>query len=80
MCMILSDGTKFQRATRNTVENLKKKINSLVTAANAHNGGIKFETVIGDYEAGYFYGNVKTHKDGNPANSYSVVCIVEEVD
>ena len=63
---ILSDDTKFQRITRNTTEDLKKNINSLITAANAHNGGIKFEKVMGDFNPGYFYGNVKTHKAGNP--------------
>ena len=63
---ILADNSKFERITRNTTEELKKRTNNLISAANALVGGIKFEKATGDFNPGYFYGNVKTHKAGNP--------------
>ena len=63
---ILADETKFQQINKNNINNVKKKLNSIITAANAVVGGIKFQPVTGDYNMGYFYGNVKTHKDNNP--------------
>ena len=33
---------------------------------NAKSGGIKLKKLSGDYDLGYLYGNVKTHKPGNP--------------
>ena len=63
---ILNDDTKFEVITKNPIEQLKKRVNQLIDAANAVSGDIKFQRVIGDYEPGYFYGNVKAHKQGNP--------------
>lgn len=63
---ILSDKTKFKRITRNPVEELKKQANSLIDASNKVSKVVKFERVVGEYQLGYFYGNVKTHKEGNP--------------
>ena len=62
---ILSDTTKFQKIRKNPIEELKEKANNLIKAANKSMTS-KLEMVIGDYKPGYFYGNVKTHKDGNP--------------
>ena len=62
---ILSDTTKFQKIRKNPIEELKEKANNLIKAANKTMTS-KLEMVIGDYKPGYFYGNVKTHKDGNP--------------
>ena len=33
---------------------------------NAAQGSIHFQKIVGDYTLGYIYGNVKTHKNGNP--------------
>ena len=63
---ILQDHSKFKQISRNPVESLKKKLNNLISVANAEVGGTKFDKLIGDFQPGYFYGNVKTHKDGNP--------------
>ena len=63
---VLSDQRKFRQITRNNTETVKKKLNSLITTANAVVDGIKFTPITGDYNMGYFYGNVKTHKENNP--------------
>ena len=67
---ILSDETKFKPLQRNPVENQKKHLNALIDAANDYidlkGGAKKFERITGEFSPGYFYGNIKTHKDGYP--------------
>ena len=67
---ILNDGTKFKPLQRNPTDELKKHLNSLIDAANdfidVAGGGLKFDRVTGEFSPGYFYGNIKTHKDGYP--------------
>lgn len=62
---LLNDTTKFRQITRNPVDELKKKINSVIVAVNAESGSVKFSKLSGDYGLGYCYGNIKTHKPGN---------------
>ena len=38
----------------------------MIAAANKHLPDCKLNKVTGDFEPGYFYGNVKTHKANNP--------------
>ena len=66
MDSILSDKTKFTAVQRNNTKEFQAKVNQLIYAANALIGGVHFEPIIGDYTPGYAYGNVKTHKTGNP--------------
>ena len=63
---ILVDETKFQQINKNNINNIKKKLTSIITASNAVVGGIKLPPVTGDYNMGYFDCSVKTHKDNNP--------------
>ena len=63
---ILKDDNKFIKIKRNKTEDLKKKANKLIDAANATQGDIKFSKIVGDYFPGYIYGNIKTHKENNP--------------
>ncbi|XP_076037765.1 uncharacterized protein LOC143023137 [Oratosquilla oratoria] len=63
---LLGDPSKFQPLSRNPTVNLKSKVNSLIHAANAVIGDLKFDSITGDFAPGYFYGNVKTHKEGKP--------------
>ncbi|XP_076056175.1 uncharacterized protein LOC143034116 [Oratosquilla oratoria] len=63
---ILQDHSKFKLISRNPIENLKKKLNNLISGINAEIGGTKFSKLVGDFQPGYFYGNVKTHKENNP--------------
>ena len=63
---ILSDCSKFKRINRNPIDNLKQKANKLIEALNAAQGDIKLSKIIGDFQPGYIYGNVKTHKPNNP--------------
>ena len=63
---ILQDPLKFQQARRNPVEDIKREVNSIIDGVNALNGAIHLPKVCGDCDVGYIYGNVKTHKPGNP--------------
>ena len=63
---ILSDETKFERITRNPIQDLTSRTNKIINSINAKSGGLKFQRLTGNYGLGYCYGNVKTHKPGNP--------------
>ena len=60
---LLSNTSKFQRINSDPTEAIKQKLNSLIEKAN-ENSTI-FSKITGHYEAGYIYGNPKTHKDKN---------------
>ena len=63
---ILSDTNKFTHITRNPIEKIKTRANKTIRAVNAINGAPKLPLLSGEYGLGYCYGNVKTHKHGNP--------------
>jgi len=64
---ILGDATKFNQVQKDPTEKLKKKLNELIDTANNKAGSKQFDKLIGQYNAGYIYGNPKTHKDSeNP--------------
>ena len=65
---ILNDKSKFTPISRNPVEKLKREANDLIDAANKHvkSDQPRFQRVTGEFKAGYFYGNVKLHKQGKP--------------
>ena len=63
---ILSDQTKFKKITSNPTNKVKQEANKLISCLNSGNGDIKIPKILGDFSAGYIYGTVKTHKDGNP--------------
>ena len=63
---ILADTSKFKSITRDPSNTLKQKANRIIDRVNSVIDDIKLNKIIGDYEAGYIYGNVKTHKIGNP--------------
>ena len=60
------DTSKFKHVTCNPTEQLKQRANKLIEALNTAHDDIKLPKIIGDYKPGYIYGNVKTHKMGNP--------------
>ena len=63
---ILNDTTKFRKVRKNySIDKSKTAANSLIDSANSHMTN-KMDRIVGDFKPGYFYGNVKTHKDGNP--------------
>ena len=66
MDAILSDKTKFTTINRDPTKTNVVKINKLIDAANAASGDLHFSRITGEYSPGYAYGNVKTHKTGNP--------------
>ncbi|XP_064088572.1 uncharacterized protein LOC135202975 [Macrobrachium nipponense] len=63
---ILSDSTKFERLTKNPTDKIKKEANDIISSVNTATNAMHLPTIIGDYSLGYLYGNVKTHKNGNP--------------
>ena len=62
---ILKDNTKFKHITRNTTEELKKEVRKVCQEVNDKCEKKIFKEPTGDYEPGYLYGNVKTHKPGS---------------
>ena len=62
---ILSDTSKFEKITKDPTNALKLKVNKLIARNNSASKTIKLEKLSGDYNMGYCYGNVKTHKPGN---------------
>ena len=63
---ILNDQSKFKKISADPTEKIKRKANKLIEQCNSTPGNCKLKKIIGDYEPGYFYGNVKTHKNNNP--------------
>ena len=63
---ILSNQEKFVKINKDPTNMLKNKANKLITTLNAAQDSLKIPKIIGDYQPGYIYGNVKTHKPNNP--------------
>ena len=59
---ILDGHTKFKKWNKNPTNQLKSKINKLITANNAKLNSTKPPKIIGDYKPGYLFGTVKIHK------------------
>ncbi|XP_064089219.1 uncharacterized protein LOC135203418 [Macrobrachium nipponense] len=63
---ILSDSSKFERLTRNPTEDIKRDANRVISTINAATNTVHLPPIQGDFSLGYLYGNMKTHKEGNP--------------
>ena len=63
---ITNDTTKFKELKKDPTNNLKTKINKIITTLNATKNNANINKIIGDYSPGYLYGSVKIHKPGNP--------------
>ena len=63
---ILADETKFKIVHKNPINDVKRRVNKLVETQNAMQESLKLPKIVGDFQPGYLYGNVKTHKVGNP--------------
>lgn len=66
MNTILHDTSKFKTIKRNPRNKLKTKLNQLIRQNNSISTSEKLPLIEGDFKLGYAYGNVKTHKAGNP--------------
>ena len=64
--LILGDETKFKKIRKNPVDDIKREANGIIERINASTNAVRFPLITGDYEPGYLYGTVKTHKNGNP--------------
>ncbi|XP_066963629.1 uncharacterized protein [Macrobrachium rosenbergii] len=62
---ILADSSKFQRITKNPVDDIKRDANRIIETINAASNAPQLMLIVGDYDLGYIYGNVQTHKPGN---------------
>ena len=63
---ILDDHTNFKKLNKNPTNQLKSKINKLITASYAELNSTKLPKIIGDYKPGYLFGTVKIHKTNPP--------------
>ncbi|XP_068224102.1 uncharacterized protein [Palaemon carinicauda] len=63
---ILADSSKFVRLTRNPNDDTKREANRTIEAVNAATKAIQLPVISEDFWLGYLYGNVKSHKQGNP--------------
>ena len=63
---ILSDDCKFKPIDYDPTNKLKSKANKIITSINAVSDQFKLSKIVGDFQPGYMYGNVKTHKQNNP--------------
>ena len=59
---ILSDTEKFVKINKDPISSLKNSANKIISTLNAAQDCKKISKIIGDYQPGYIYGNVKTHK------------------
>ena len=50
---ILSDTSKFQKIKEDPTKKLKAKVNRDIKSANALNGGVHFQTIVGEFAPGY---------------------------
>ena len=67
---ILYDHTKFKKLNKNPTNQLKSKINKLITADNiAICENTKLPQIISNYKSGYLYKTVKIHKPNHPQHS-----------
>lgn len=62
---ILGDETKFRVLQDDPSLKLKDKLNKLIVANNALANNKKLPKLVGEYHAGYIYGNSKIHKNAN---------------
>lgn len=60
----LSDSNKYKQIKKNPTEDFKKKLNRYMKEKNSI-GSIKSDKLTREYDLGYCFGNVKTHKLGN---------------
>ena len=63
---LLSDQSKFRLINRDPTNNIKTKANKIITSLNAVSNNCGISKIVGDYQPGYMYGNVKVHKPNNP--------------
>ncbi|XP_064100705.1 uncharacterized protein LOC135211318 [Macrobrachium nipponense] len=63
---ILSDEIKFECLMRNPTDDIKREADGVISAVNVATNTLHLPPIQGDYSLGYLYGNVKTHKQGNP--------------
>ncbi|XP_068220500.1 uncharacterized protein [Palaemon carinicauda] len=64
--LILGDSSKFEKLSYNPIEEIKREANKRIEKINAATNAVHFQIITGDLSPGYLYGNVKTHKNGNP--------------
>ena len=73
--LILQDQQKFQCLNRNPIEDIKREANNIVEGNNAVREATHLSKICGDFNVGYLYGNVKTHKNENPLRPFIHRCL-----
>ena len=67
---ILDDHTKFKTLNKNSTNQLKSKIDKLITVNNVELNSTKLSKIISNYKPGYLYGAVKIHKPNHPRRPF----------
>ncbi|XP_064111382.1 uncharacterized protein LOC135218865 [Macrobrachium nipponense] len=57
---------KFSRITKNPANDIKREANRIIETVNPASNALHLPPITGDHNLGYIYGNVRTHKQGNP--------------
>ncbi|XP_068231961.1 uncharacterized protein [Palaemon carinicauda] len=73
--LILGASSKFEKLSYNPIEEIKREANKTIEKINAATNAIHFQTITGDFRPGYLYGNMKTHKNGNPLRPIISQCL-----
>jgi len=87
---ILNDESKFTPLEEDPSNHLKNKLNKIITTNNAISNYKKLPKLIGEFHAGYIYGNCKIHKNAEdpplrpiisqiPAPSYSIAKEINKI-
>ena len=63
---LLSDQSKFKIVNKDPTNDIKVKANKIISCINATSNNCNLSKIVGEYQPGYMYGNVKTHKPNNP--------------
>ena len=63
---ILDDSTKFKEIKKDPSNQIKTKLNRIISQINSAVKEIQIKPLRGEYKPGYIYGNVKNHKQNCP--------------
>jgi len=63
---ILNDNSKFKKIKKDPSNEIKIKLNKIISQINSSCPELQIKLLRGEYKPGYIYGNVKIHKPNNP--------------
>ncbi|XP_068203705.1 uncharacterized protein [Palaemon carinicauda] len=67
-------GVWTPKLSYNPIKEITREGNKTIEKNNAATNAVHFQTMTGDFSPGYLYGNVKSHKNGNPLRPINSQC------